>query len=155
MLDLTFRNLTADKTLKKDFFENIIKAGMRELNMEGKHVGISVNLVGESKIKELNNKYRHKNKVTDVLSFPMSIGALQKLLTTNYLLHATDLGDIFIYPSFAKKAAKRENIAVETELARLVVHGFLHLAGYDHENHAAEAREMERLEQVILDRLSL
>ena len=166
MLDLVFQNSISDpryakgfgeasKSPKKDFFENIIKAGIRELNMADKNIEISVNLVGDRKIKELNNKYRRKNKVTDALSFPMSSGALQKLLTTNYLLHTTDLGDIFICLPFAKKQAKSENVSIDKKLAQLTVHGFLHLAGYDHERSSGEAKKMLDLENRILKRLSI
>ena len=153
MLDLVFQNSTSDKEFRRDLFEKIIRVGVGELNIRDSNVGISINLVNESRIKELNNQYRHKNKVTDILSFPMSSGALQKLLTTNYSPHTTDFGDIFICLPFAKKQAKSENISIDKKLAQLTVHGFLHLVGYDHEVSRQEAGKMLNLENKILNKL--
>ena len=168
-MDIVFQNLTADppssrlrrasKKYTSKFFEKILNAGIKELKLgnpkktqsdleASKNIEVSVNLVGEAKIKQLNNKYRHKNNVTDVLSFPMSEKPSRKL-------HTTDLGDIFICLSFAKNEAKRENISIDRKLAQLTVHGFLHLLGYDHENSVVKARKMEKLEEAILNRLSL
>lgn len=153
MLDLVFKNFTEDKSIKVDFFERIINVAIKELNLKEKGVGISLNLVGESKIKELNKKYRNKNKVTDVLSFPMLDMGSDKLRTKNYELRTIDLGDIFICLSFAKKEAKSENIDIEQKLAWLTVHGLLHLAGYDHEKSKKDADAMFEKEKLILSKL--
>jgi len=153
MLDLVFQNLTSDpryargsgeasKALKQKFFEKILDTAIKHLKL-GKKVEVSLSLVGEGAIKTLNKKYRQKNKVTDVLSFPVSDVALKK--------HGIiPLGDIFICLPFAKKEAKRENINIETKVARLTVHGFLHLAGYDHEKTSKDAKVMLKLEDGIL-----
>jgi len=153
MLDLVFQNSTSDKFPKKDFFEKIISIGAGKLNMKVKHVGISLNLVEDGRIKELNKKYRRKNKVTDVLSFPMTDAPSKKLRVTSYELPVTDLGDIFICLPFAKKQAKSENVSIDRKLAQLTVHGFLHLAGYDHEVSRQEAGKMLNLENKILNKL--
>lgn len=144
-LDLVFQNLTRDKSIKKDFFKKILAISARELNFH-KKVEVSVNLVGENKIKSLNKKYRHKDKVTDVLSFPLADETFIKygIMT---------LGDIFICLPFAKKEAKRENIDMKEKLAQLAVHGFLHLAGYDHEESKLRAEKMFNLERRILNKL--
>ncbi len=155
MLDLVFKNSTADKKYGSKLFEKILVAGTKELKLGNKNTTISVNLVGESKIKELNKKYRNKDKVTDVLSFPLA----QKLEIGNWKLEipksnarAFDLGDIFICLSFAKNEAKSENISIESKLARLTVHGFLHLLGYDHEKSKKEEVKMFKLENQILNK---
>ena len=147
MIDLVFQNLTSDKFFKDNFFKKILSLVAEELKLK-KNIEVSLSLVGESKIKELNNKYRNKNKVTDVLSFPM-------IQDTKYVTHDTDLGDIFICLPFAKNQAKSENISIESKLAQLTVHGFLHLAGYDHEGSSRKAREMFDLENRILKKLSV
>ncbi|MDP3792836.1 MAG: rRNA maturation RNase YbeY [bacterium] len=147
MLDLVFQNSTLDKSFKDDFFVNIIRVALGELDLDKKNIEVSINLVGENKIKELNKKYRNKNKVTDVLSFPLRLAPLAQVKSNAGVF---DLGDIFICLSIAKKEAKRENIDIERKLAQLTVHGFLHLAGYDHENSIAEAKKMEKLEEDIL-----
>ena len=147
MIDLVFQNLTSDKSFKDNFFKKILSLVAEELKLK-KNIEVSLSLVGESKIKELNNKYRNKNKVTDVLSFPM-------IQDTKYVTHDTDLGDIFICLPFAKNQTKSENISIERKLAQLTVHGFLHLAGYDHEKSTGEAKKMFDLENRILKKLSV
>ena len=147
MLDVVFQNATNDKSFRKDLFEKIIKAGIAELGLDSKNIDISINLVGEEKIQELNKKYRNKDKVTDVLSFPM-------IQDTRYKIHDLDLGDIFICLPFAKKEAKSENIDIDRKLAQLTVHGFLHLMGYDHEVSKEEEERMLKVEELILSKLS-
>ena len=147
MIDLVFQNLTSDKSFKDNFFKKILSLVAEELKLK-KNIEVSLSLAGESKIKELNNKYRNKNKVTDVLSFPM-------IQDTKYVTHDTDLGDIFICLPFAKNQTKSENISIERKLAQLTVHGFLHLAGYDHEKSTGEAKKMFDLENRILKKLSV
>ena len=150
MLDLVFKNYTSPRTISstrqelrgrqkapgRSFFKNVLEIVGRELKLKDKEV--SVNLVGESKIKSLNKKYRGKNKATDVLSFPLGDGS----------------GDIFICLSIAKNEAKRENITIKKKLAQLVVHGFLHLSGYDHEKSKKNADAMFRIEGKILNNLN-
>ncbi len=168
-LDLVFKNLTSDKNYTSKFFERILIAGIKELKFgnpapslsAGHHsergrawsgagnIEISVSLVGEARIKKLNNKYRKKNKATDVLSFPME----GKSVIRNSKYAIRDLGDIFICLPFAKNQAKSENVSIEKELARLTVHGFLHLAGYDHERSKSEADIMFKIEGRVLSQL--
>ncbi|OGN07886.1 MAG: rRNA maturation RNase YbeY [Candidatus Yanofskybacteria bacterium RIFCSPHIGHO2_02_FULL_39_10] len=149
MLDLTFQNFTSDKSLKGDFFKKILIAGAGELGLKDRGIEISLNLVGESKIRELNKKYRHKDKATDVLSFPMF--GKSEIRNSKFVIH--DLGDIFICLPFAKNDAKSENVSIEKKLSQLAAHGFLHLLGYDHEKSQAEARRMFGLESQILKKL--
>lgn len=161
-MELVFKNLTSDKQYSSKLFEKILAAAIKELK-PGKNIELSVNLVGEAKIRALNKKYRNKNKVTDVLSFPMmkssnletrdkKQGKTEKLVSDRLSLVA-DLGDIFICLPFAKKEAKSENITMEDKLARLTVHGLLHLLGYDHEKSKHDADRMDKLESRILNRL--
>ena len=140
MLDLVFQNLTTDKQFNENFFKKILEIAGGELKLVNKNISVSLNLVGEGKIKELNKKHMNKNKVTDVLSFPME--------------ESGDMGDIFICLPFAKKEAKSENVDIENKLAQLTVHGFLHLAGYDHESSKQDAEKMFKLENKILDKLN-
>ena len=148
MLSMVFRNSTSDKTHSSKFFENVLNIVTKELKIKDSF-SVSVNLVGEKKIQELNKKYHHKNKPTDVLSFP--IGGKYVICNTKYLIR--DFGDIFICLSIAKNEAKRENISINNKLAQLTVHGFLHLMGYDHEISEADANEMFKLEERILDKI--
>jgi len=151
MIDIVFRNLTADRTFKEGFFINILEMAEQELKLKDR-VSISVNLVGEDKILELNRKYRNEDKPADVLSFPTQ----EKLEIGNWKLKIDkDVGDVFICLSIAKNKAKRENITVKEKLARLVVHGFLHLLGHDHDKSKKEAENMFKLEEKILKTIDL
>lgn len=107
-----------------------------------KEAEISVVLVGDKKMRDLNRKYRKKDKTTNVLAFPTYAPCSMR--------HAPcDLGDIFISLPEAKREAKKYGWTLKYAIARLALHGFLHLLGYDHEQEK-EARVMEGLEQKIL-----
>ena len=168
MLDLVFKNITSEKEYGSQFFEKILVTGIKELKLgnpapslsanrhservrawsgASKSIEISVNIVGDSKIKEMNSRYRHKNKVTDVLSFPLETKPVKNS-------EIWPLGDIFICLSFAKKQAKSENVGIDKKLTQLTVHGFLHLLGYDHEKSDMKAKEMFDLEEKILSKIS-
>lgn len=150
MLDLVFNNFTSDKTpggsslsAGRQFFYSLLQKAAKATGLPSGTAEISINLVGEAGIRRLNGKYRNKNKVTDVLSFPLDAGQTAK----NGII---PLGDIFICLPFAKKQAKRENISVEEKLSRLAAHGFLHLLGYDHEKSERDGQKMKELEKLIL-----
>ena len=138
MIDLVFKNYTSQIAPRQGFFKNILETVMKELKMNG-NIEVSINLVGEGKVKDLNKKYRHKDKSTDILSFPLGGGS----------------GDIFICLSFAKREAKRENVSMEEKLSQLAVHGILHLFGYDHERSEQDAQKMFDLESKILVKIVL
>lgn len=93
-------------------------------------------------MKALNKQYRGKDKTTDVLSFDMESGGEHRLL-----------GDIVINPSQALRQAEEYEVTIEAELRRLLVHGFLHLIGYDHEESKEEARRMKRKEDSLIQKL--
>lgn len=158
MLDLVFsapkgrdlasggKNHTTQKSSGEKFFREIFDVGIKELKIKDKNIEVSLSLVGGAKIKELNKKYRNKNEVTDVLSFPLEEQRFKKH-------DILPLGDIFICLPFAVKEAERQNISLEKELTWLTVHGFLHLLGYDHEKSAKDKKKMFQLENKILNKL--
>jgi len=134
---LVFKNYTSTKSPSEEFFGEILKKGIEELKLKDKNVEVSLNLVGETKIRGLNKKYRGKNEVTDVLSFPLEETRLKKY-------DILPLGDIFICLPFAVKEAKRQDISLKKELAWLTVHGFLHLSGYDHPDDEVSGPRLKR-----------
>lgn len=144
MLDLVFNNFTSAKAPDRQFFYTLFQKSAKSagLPLSGS-IEVSLNFVGEARMKSLNKKHRSKNKVTDVLSFPLDGKTDDK---SAIML----LGDIFVCLPFAKKEAVKENIAIDRKLSQLAVHGFLHLLGYDHEKSEAERRKMEELEKEIL-----
>ena len=146
MIDLTFNNLTADRSHGRVFFEKILKVSAKETGLGSKKIELSINLVGEGRIKALNKKYRGKNKATDVLSFPIN----EKVDVKSAKNAIINLGDIFICLPVAKRYALREGVSLDFKLAFLAVHGFLHLLGYDHEQSFAEKDKMFALQNKIL-----
>ena len=109
-------------------------------------IELSINLVSEARIRYLNQKYREKNKVTDVLSFPLN----QKNGVKIGIGGIIPLGDIFICLPIAKENAIKEGMSLDLELAFLTVHGFLHLLGYEHEKSEKGKKTMFKLQDKIL-----
>lgn len=146
MVDLVFKNYTLQKAPNEKFFKEIFDTIIRKLKIKYKSIELSLNLVGGGKIKELNKKYRSKNQVTDVLSFPLEESRFKKH-------DILPLGDVFICLPFAVKESKRQRISLKKEMARLTIHGFLHLLGYDHEKSVDDKKKMFALENKILKEL--
>ena len=97
-------------------------------------------LVGNAEIRKLNAKFRKKDYPTDVLSFP----AGDKLPPGVPLL-----GDVVISVEKAKEQAEHGGRTLDEEMVTLLIHGIVHLLGYDHERSPKEARIMDRLEKKI------
>lgn len=104
---------------------------------------LSVRLVDTAEIRSLNREYRRKDKATNVLSFR---AAAIKGLPTDV---AQALGDIVICATVVNDEAAEQGKAIDDHWAHMLVHGTLHLLGYDHET-ADEAAEMEGVETRIL-----
>lgn len=102
-------------------------------------------------MKILNRQYRGLDRTTDVLSFPQSadFSIHDSRLTT----HEFVLGDIVINLPRAKKQAIENGIAFYEELTRLLIHGLLHLIGYDHEDSKYAERKMQKKTKEILNQL--
>jgi probable rRNA maturation factor len=115
-------------------------------------VEISITLTGNEKVRALNAKWRGKDKPTNVLSFPM---ADERDLTRVNLAGAELLlGDILLARGVCETEAAEKGVSVEDHAAHLLVHGTLHLLGYDHQRDD-EAAEMERREVRALERLGI
>jgi probable rRNA maturation factor len=112
--------------------------------LEQSHVELSVALVNNNEIRKLNAKFRQKDYPTDVLSFPAG-----KELPTGVRL----LGDVVISVERAQAQARQRGRTLNDEIATLLIHGVLHLLGYDHERSAKDARIMGRLEKKIYRKL--
>jgi rRNA maturation RNase YbeY len=110
------------------------------------NVEISLLLVGDRSMRELNRRYRGKDRTTDVLSFPMREGK-------GSLEVSRMLGDIVISVPEAERQAHADGEPLPRAIDRLLVHGFLHLLGYDHERGGAEARRMEARERRLREKL--
>jgi len=98
----------------------------------------TIAFVSDKRIRELNRQFRGVDKATDVLSFP----AEEKL----------NLGDIAVSVDTAAVQAKENGLSLDGEIAQLILHGLLHLCGYDHEN---DNGEMNRLELKLRRKLKI
>ncbi|MBZ0168347.1 MAG: rRNA maturation RNase YbeY [Kofleriaceae bacterium] len=123
-LDTSFLKKVADTTLAR--------AGVNEAEC-------GLTLVGDRAMTRLNRQYRGKAAPTDVLSFPMREGPFASL--SPHLL-----GDVVISAETADRQARAAGRPLRDELAALLIHGILHLLGYDHQT-PSEARRMKRLER--------
>jgi probable rRNA maturation factor len=113
------------------------------LGPRGSGCELAVRVVSQPEMRRLNHRYRGKDKPTNVLSFPAAPAPG---------VHPQPLGDVVICPAVLKREASEQGKALEAHWAHLVVHGVLHLAGYDHEDDA-DARRMERREISVLKSL--
>ena len=120
-------------------------------NFEGS-VEISVTLVNNQQIKELNLQYRNKDSVTDVLSFPMGESGVYDI---DPKTGAKILGDIVISMETAIEQADRFGHTLQREVGYLTAHSMLHLLGYDHEDNGLQRMRMREKEEQIMTQLGL
>lgn len=104
---------------------------------------ISIRLCDDSEIRALNLAWRNKDKATNVLSFPAPAGDRGPLL-----------GDIVVAFEYVSEEAREAGRSLPDHLAHMLVHGLLHLLGFDHENER-DAEEMEGLERRVLTKLGI
>jgi probable rRNA maturation factor len=124
-----------------------------------KVVSLNLTLCGKNKIRSLNREYRKKDKVTDVLSFPLieTVRAEQiKMFNLRSLppLPELSLGDVVICKEVAQAQARELKMTYRDELIHLFVHGFLHVLGYDHEVSLKEEKIMEKYEEQLVLEIS-
>ena len=105
---------------------------------------LSLALTGNAEMKKLNAQYRGKDYATDVLSFPLE----GNVPPGNQLL-----GDVIISVEMARLQARERGRTMEQEMVTLLIHGIVHLLGYDHERSAQDARVMKRLENKVYRQL--
>jgi len=133
---IEINNLTPLGGVDKKFLKRVAKTILKGENK--KEAGLSVALVGPERIKKLNKKYRGKDKITDVLSF----GQNKKFPL--FPETKKDLGEVIICLEAVKRNAKKYNVTFKKELALVLIHGILHLLGYEHEGRGKEAEEMKK-----------
>ena len=118
-----------------------VSSDAERLLLEAQHADweLSIALTNDPGIQDLNRTWRKKDSPTDVLSFPQDTEGL--------------LGDLVISLETARRQAERHGHELQDELRILMVHGFLHLCGYDHEESREAHEEMAEKEQEFLVRL--
>ena len=115
----------------KHFYLDKLNTIVNELEIEGE---IVIKMGDKAESRALNFQYLQKDYPTDVLSFPYN----EDLPDEGFYL-----GDIFICYPIAREQAEENNIPLEQELLTLMVHGILHLTGYDHERDSGEMKELQ------------
>jgi probable rRNA maturation factor len=139
-LDLQVASEAADLPAESDF-RRWSELALRQRSADSE---LTIRIVDEDEARELNNTWRHKDYATNVLSFPADI--------PDGLLDIPLLGDLVICAAVVAREAAEQEKALQAHWAHLVIHGCLHLLGYDHIEDA-EAGEMETLERNLLAEL--
>jgi probable rRNA maturation factor len=104
---------------------------------------VSISFVDDIIIRELNNQYLNRNKSTNVLSFPLQEGEFSEI-------NPGILGDIVISTETAARDAINGGLTFDQEIDFLIIHGLLHLLGYNHENTSrAETNKMQNMEILL------
>lgn len=126
------RKIKINRKIFKEFAETLI-----EKIPESQNRNLTVAFVSDKRMRELNKQFRGKDKTTDVLSFPFEADEFEP--------DANNLGDIVISAEQAENQARENDLDLEAEVKQLILHGVLHLCGYDHETDGGEmnARELE------------
>ena len=123
--EIVIDNVSWEKKLKNThlFINKILKSFPKKYQFNGKKVILTVLLSNNKKIKQLNKKFRKKDKPTDILSFPFG-----KKISKSIVY----LGDIIISYDFINKPNSLNIFQFKDKLAKIFIHGFLHLVGFDH-----------------------
>ena len=140
---IEYENERYEKDLPKNNLQDWISQVLTEVDREG--FSVSLLFTDDERIKELNNNYRGKDMATDVLSFSQMEG--EEFGFENHFL-----GDIVIAVPYVTEQARRLGHSVFEEVRYLILHGILHLMGYDHNED--EDCEMSRLEKNIYKKLT-
>ena len=123
--EIVIDNVNWKKKLKNTdlFINKVLKSFPKKYQFNGKKVILTVLLSNNKKIKQLNKKFRKKDKPTDILSFPFG-----KKISKSIVY----LGDIIISYDFINKPKSLNISQFKDKLAKIFIHGFLHLVGFDH-----------------------
>ncbi|WP_137820136.1 rRNA maturation RNase YbeY [Pseudomonas sp. 2FG] len=141
MLELDLQNASTASSPSAAEFRLWCELALRQRSASSE---LTIRLVDEPEARELNHSYRHKDYATNVLSFPADV--------PDELLDIPLLGDLVICVPVVAREAAEQGKTLEAHWAHLVIHGCLHLLGYDHIEDE-EAAEMEGLEQQLLAEL--
>ena len=130
----------------------IAESAFPQLTAFQRPVELSVRLGGDDEVRALNSKWRGKDKATNVLSFPLANS--RDFQQTNVSEQELLLGDIILAHGICEAEATEKGVSVQEHATHLLVHGTLHLLGYDHHDDDAAA-EMESREVRALARLGI
>jgi len=141
VLELDLQRVSQDEAPGDEDFRRWCELALRQRSADSE---LTIRLVDEAEGRELNHTWRQKDYATNVLSFPADV--------PDELLDIPLLGDLVICVPVVAREAAEQGKPLEAHWAHLVIHGCLHLLGYDHIDDA-EADEMEALERQLLAEL--
>lgn len=145
-IDRKYRGL-----LEEEWLRSIVARTVESENVHGP-VEVSLVIVGQYSMRRLNREYRGLDEPTDVLSFAQSESRDRRRRFTLPPDGVARLGDVVVSYPQAQRQAEERGGSVEQEVALLIVHGVLHLLGYDHTK-AKDARVMQDKETALLDEM--
>ena len=139
--EVTIQSVTDSNMIPSE--ENIKQWIYSAINELSETKELTVRIVDEAESAELNQSWRNKAGPTNVLSFPYDDNGFE---------HSNLLGDLVICAPILEQEAKQQNKALEAHWAHIIIHGSLHLLGYDHIN-STDAEIMESKEKIIMANL--
>jgi probable rRNA maturation factor len=143
-MEILFRNAQRKFKINRPKLISQIEAILTELNQT--NCEISIMLVNDARIRKLNAEFRNRDSATDVLAFPQDEDALNEKGDPL-------LGDVVVSVETSRRQAKEHCLSSNEELILLIIHGTLHLLGYDHERSAKDKRKMQRMTQKVFSQL--
>ncbi len=145
--------------MQKFAIKKVLEIALKHLGQPSAQLEMSLSVVSQEEIKQLNNRYRNVDAVTDVLSFPTFDAGrkaidIQNCSDVDPETGKINLGDIIICLDRAKQQAEEYGHSLKREMCFLTLHGLLHLLGYDHMNESDEA-QMVQLQKEILQKANV
>ncbi|WP_223896546.1 rRNA maturation RNase YbeY [Lactobacillus huangpiensis] len=153
-IDITFNDevgfLENEKRDWQKWITNLLLLAKKEINKKN-NLEMSINFIDEKRSNEINKKYRGKNRPTDVISFAIEDGGDQiDFSVFDEPEFIEDIGDLFMCPSVIMRHSKEYGTGWDREFGYTLVHGFLHLNGYDHIEQN-EAKTMFKIQGKVLE----
>lgn len=141
-MNIEILNQTKDKTPKKfvQDWTKLVYKNLKSQKLLKKEKDLIIVFVSTAKMKKLNSQFRGKNKHTDILSFEP--------------IEESSLGELVLCLPVLKKQAKEHKLSLNHEIGYMLIHGILHLLGYDHETGENDAKKMFKIQDTLFDKLT-
>lgn len=143
-MPVSFKVQVRSVTIHQPLLFRLVRAVLAQLGESSAEVALS--FIGDRRMRRLNCRFRGKDWTTDVLAFSLREADMPRISRPL----PRPLGDVVISVPQAIRQAREGRRSVDEELVALLIHGILHLCGYDHERSKMEARRMERRERMIV-----
>ncbi len=140
--------------IKSSWLKKVLRAIEKRLKLRGTHT-LSIAFVDHATMRRLNRTYRNKDKVTDILSFITAPPLRERGGRGELRRNSCDLGELILAWPYVKNQAHDLGKSLNEEIAFLLVHGVLHLRGYDHEKKSDAARMFPLQEKIYADFLAV